>query len=239
MKQIVYRSLFLLVALAAFSSADAQDTLPRFTLRDAGNNRIIIGWVNPFPAISQISVQRSFDSLKNYKTILTVADPKAVQNGFADTKAPNDHMFYRLFYVIEGGSFYFTKAMKPDTSRAATGFNLPRVPIYGAPVRTNGTDTLIDKAKPAIRKPEWTPSYYVYTNKDGYVYINLPDADEEKYSLRFFEEDDSPLFELKSVKEKGLILDKSNFVHAGWFNFELYNGDRLVERNKFYLSRAF
>ncbi|MDB5253376.1 MAG: hypothetical protein JWP27_2545 [Flaviaesturariibacter sp.] len=237
MKQIVYRSLFLLGLLATLS-AEAQDTLPRFTLRNAGNNRIIVGWVNPFPNISQISVQRSFDSLRNYKTILTVADPKAVQNGFADTKAPNDHMFYRLFYVIEGGSFFFTKAMKPDTSRASAGLNLPRVSINGVPVRGNGTDTLAEKPKP-VRRPEWTPSYYVYTNKDGYVYINLPDADEEKYSLRFFEEDNSPLFELKSVKEKGLILDKANFVHAGWFLFELYNGDKLVERNKFYLSKAF
>ncbi|MCW3073809.1 MAG: hypothetical protein JWP69_878 [Flaviaesturariibacter sp.] len=215
----------------------AQDTLPRFTVRNAGNNRTIIGWVNTIPNITQISIQRSFDSLKDYKTILTVADPKAVQNGFADTKAPNDHMFYRLFYVIQGGSFYFTKAQKPDTSRAS----LPAGsrPVIGG-IYPNGqsTDTLIDRHKP-VKRPDWEPSYYVYTNKEGYVYINLPDADEEKYSIKFFEEDNSPLFELKPIKEKGLILDKANFVHAGWFQFELYNGEKLVERNKFYLSKAF
>ena len=230
MKRAILPLFLLLFSL----SLTAQDTLPKFSVRAAGNNRVIIGWVNPFPNISQISIQRSFDSLRNYKTILTVADPKAVQNGFADTKAPNDHMFYRLFYVVEGGSFYFTKAMRPDTSKQGIA-SYPK-PVIGG-VSPNGTDTLIEKPKP--KRPDWVPSYYVYTNKDGYVYINLPDAAEEKYSIKFFEEDNTPLFELKPIRETGLTLDKANFVHAGWFQFELYNGDKLMERNKFYLSKAF
>jgi hypothetical protein len=223
----------LFIFLFVFSAAKAQDTLPKFSLRNAGNNRVIIGWVNPFPNINQISIQRSFDSLKNYKSILTVTDPKAVQNGFADTKAPNDHMFYRIFYVLNGGSFYFTAAKKPDTVTVN---------------RSNGQVSVIpdqqhDKAdssgvvKPV--KPEFVPSYFVYTNKDGYVFINLPDADEKKYSLKIFEEDDTPLFEIKSIKEKALTLDKSNFYHAGWFHFELYNGEKLVEKSKFYVPKPF
>ncbi|MDB5195790.1 MAG: hypothetical protein JWP88_160 [Flaviaesturariibacter sp.] len=236
MKRAGYAFLFLYSLFFATLSSSAQDTLPKFMVRNAGNNRIIVGWVNPFPTISQISIQRSFDSLKNYKTISTAADPKAIQNGFTDTKAPNDHMFYRLFYVLEGGSFFFTKPLKPDTSRSNLS-NFPK-PVIGG-IDPNRSDTLVNKQKPVIKRPDWEPSYYVYTNKDGYVFINLPNADQERYSIKFFEEDNSPLFELKSVKEKGLILDKANFIHAGWFNFELYNGEKLVERNKFYLSKAF
>ena len=108
MKQLI-PFLFFSFLSCATSSVFAQDTLPKFSVRNAGNNRIIIGWVNQFPNIRQISIQRSFDSLKNYKTILSVADAKAVQNGFADTKAPNDHMFYRLFYAMEGGAFFLQK----------------------------------------------------------------------------------------------------------------------------------
>lgn len=212
------------------SSARAQDTLPNFSLRNAGNNRVIIGWVNPFGNVNQISIQRSFDSLKNYKTILTVTDPKAVQNGFADTKAPNDHMFYRIFYVIQGGSFYFTNAKKPDTLSLARSDNPGQQP-------TNKSDTAIT-VKPPV-KPGFVPSFFVYTNKDGYVFINLPDADEKKYSLKVFEEDETPLFEIKPIKEKALTLDKANFYHAGWFMFELYNGDKLVEKSKFYLPKVF
>ena len=201
-----------------------QDTLPNFSLRNIGNNKIIIGWVNQIPNVSQISIQRSHDSLRNYKTILSVADPKAIQNGFADTKAPNDHMYYRLFYVIEGGLFYFTEAKQPylDTARKQTV-----------------TLTEVKPIEVTQRPQPFVPSYYVYTNKDGYVYINLPDALKKKYSVKFFEEDDTFLFEIKNIRETSLTLDKSNFHHGGWFRFELYNEDDLVERHRFYLAKDF
>ena len=90
---------FLLLLLFVYSlagSSMAQDTLPKFSLINAGNNRIIIGWVNTLPNVKQISIQRSYDSLNGYISILTVADPTTVQNGYLDARAPNDHMFYRL-----------------------------------------------------------------------------------------------------------------------------------------------
>jgi hypothetical protein len=79
----------------------------------------------------------------------------------------------------------------------------------------------------------------VYTNREGYVFINLPDAEGKKYNIKFFDGDNSLLFEIKNVKEKALTLDKANFLHAGWFNFELYNDEKLIEKNKFYLPKAF
>jgi hypothetical protein len=226
---------FFLLFIITSVVAGAQDTLPKFTLRNAGNNRIIIGWVNPFANVSQISIQRSFDSLKNFKSILTVADPHAVQNGFADTKAPNDKMFYRIFYVMEGGSFFFTASKKPDS--VLNNMSRANGPFIPGQDYKGKMDSLTGVRPP--RKPEFTPSFYVYTNKDGYVFINLPDADEKKYSLKIFEEDESPLFEIKSIKEKALTLDKANFFHAGWFLFELYNGEKLVEKSKFYVPKAF
>ncbi|HEY0750232.1 MAG TPA: hypothetical protein VGD26_03705 [Chitinophagaceae bacterium] len=222
MIRILLCTLFIGLGVTAIS----QDTLPKFSVRNIGNNRIIIGWVNQIPNVSQISIQRSHDSLRNYKTILSVADPKAIQNGFADSKAPNDHMYYRLFYVIEGGLFYFTEAKQPylDTARKQT--------------------VAITEVKPVEvetqQKPQpFVPSYYVYTNKDGYVYINLPDALKKKYSVKFFEEDDTFLFEIKNIRETALTLDKSNFHHGGWFRFELYNENDLVERHRFYLAKDF
>jgi hypothetical protein len=219
--RLIWFVAFLLLSAASV----AQDTLPRFSVRNIGNNRIILGWTNQFPTIKQISIQRSHDSLRNYKTILSVADPKAVTNGYADTKAPNDHMFYRLFYVLEGGTFYFTEAKRPklDTAKAVV-----------AVVEPPKADT------PVAEKPKgFVPSSFVFTNRNGYVHINLPDANKKDYSIKFFEEDDSFLFELKNIKEKAMILDKANFVHAGWFIFELYNDEKLVERHKFYLPKDF
>jgi hypothetical protein len=218
---------FALASIACF----AQDTLPKFSVTNAGPNRNIIGWVNNYGLVKQISVQRSFDSLTNFKTILSVTDPNTRQNGFADTKAPIAQMFYRLFVVLGPGQFFFTVSKKPEID----SFRLTK----------NG---LIDKTrdsvsigiKPGIpRRNDFIPSFYVYTNKDGYLFINLPDAEKKKYHIRFYEEDDTFLFELKNIKEPALTLDKTNFMHAGWFKFELYNDEKLVEKNKFYLAKEF
>jgi hypothetical protein len=222
-----YYPIFLLFFLILVSGAFAQDTLPRFTVRNAGNNRIIIGWINNYAVTKQISIQRSFDSLKNYKTILSVTDPSALQNGFADTKAPNDHMFYRLFINLDQGQFFFTAAKKPSSDTT----QITDVPV----VKDNGWI----ESKQAAKRPDFVPSFYVYTNKDGYVFINLPDADRKKYRIKFFEEGDGLLFELKNIKDPALTLDKANFIHSGWFTFELYNEDKLIEKNKFYLSKDF
>lgn len=213
--------------------AQSQDTLPKFSLKNVGNNRIIVGWINKYERVKQISIQRGFDSLGAYKTVLSVVDPSAQQNGFVDTKAPNNHMFYRLFIVFEGGNYIFTAAKKPvlDTASIAK-------PVI--PTDKVADSTQVVKTEPVIpKKPDWVPSIYVYTNKDGYVFVNLPDANQRKYSLKFFEENGDPIFELNNIKDPALTLDKANFYHAGWFNFELYRDEKLVEKNKFYLARAF
>jgi len=223
---------FLLLLAAAFAALHAQDTLPKFKLTNVGNNRIIVGWTNTFETIKQISIQRSFDSLQGYKSILTVADPTTQQNGYVDTKATNDHMFYRLYILLDKGVYIFSEAKKPV--RDTTSF----FPTNG---NYTGGDPLTDpnfgsKGRP----PGFIPSLYVFTHRDGNVQINLPAKDKpKKYSIKFYEEDKEFLFELKDIKERTVKLDKTIFYHAGWFLFELYDDDRLVEMHKFYLDKDF
>jgi hypothetical protein len=210
----------------------AQDTLPKFSVTNLGNDHIVVGWVNNYPLVKQISIQSSHDSLTNYKTIMSVTDPNARENGYADTKAPNDHMFYRLFVVLDKGEFYFTATKKPvpDTIKMSRSLMIEKS------ARDSGKVGI----KPVTgKKPDFIPSFYVYINKDGYVFVNLPDAERRKYHIRFYEDDDSFLFEIRNIHEPSLTLDKSNFMHAGWFHFELYNDDKLVEKNKFYLAKEF
>jgi hypothetical protein len=229
MKQIV--RCFIVAAIIFLSqSVQAQDTLPKFSVRNLGKNRIVIGWVNNYPVVKQISIQRSRDSLKNFTTILSVTDPTAITNGFADKTAPNDSMFYRLFVNVDKGVFYFTEAKKPISDSMKTVTN---------PVIEKIKDTINTTRQPVIKKPDFVPSFYVYTRKDGYVFLNLPDAQRKNYHIKFYEEDDSFLFELKNLKEAALTLDKANFIHSGWFKFELYADDKLLEKNKFYLPREY
>jgi hypothetical protein len=228
-----FYSFILVFGLAAIcTSASGQDTLPKFSARNVGKNRIIIGWENNYDLVKQISIQSSHDSLNNFKTIMSVTDPNAKQNGFADTKAPNDHMYYRLFVVLDKGQFYFTPSKRPVPDTATVVKN----PVVE---RIKDTISTIVKQPPVTKNSGYVPSFYVYTNKDGYVFINLPDADKKKYHIKFFEEDDNLLFEIKNIKDAALTLDKTNFLHAGWFKFELYNDEKLVEKNKFYLAKEF
>jgi hypothetical protein len=226
--------LFQVLMIVSMLASAQTDTLPGFTVTNAGNNRFIVGWVNNYGMVKQISIQRSHDSLKDFKTILSMADPNARQNGFVDSKAPNDHMYYRLFVVLDKGQYFFTEAKQPFLDTATNGRLTKNSMIE------NTRDSLAITLKPVVpKKPEFVPSFYVYTNRDGYVFINLPDAARKKYRIRFFEEDDSFLFEIKTIREPALTLDKTNFLHAGWFKFELYDEEKLVEKNKFYLAREF
>lgn len=254
---LVFLPLFLVACLL-----HAQDTLPKFSVRNAGNNRIIISWNNNFKNIKQLSIQRSFDSLNNYKTILTVPDPTTPQNGYLDSKATNDHMFYRLYILLDKGMYIFSDTKRPfvDTSKRSqptltkeqpaineqqimvdTMGKLVRIKIGDKFEVIPAKDTagaLDINLKNKIKPDAFTPSPYVSTFKNGYVHVSLPE-EEKKYNIKFFEDDGTFLFELKDIKEKSFSIDKSNFYHAGWFRFELYGDGKLIEKHKFYLEREF
>ena len=298
----------LVILVLVMNQASGQDTLPKFSVSTRGNNKIIIGWFNEYPKVSQISIQRSLDSTRNFKTILTVPDPSIPQNGFVDTKAPSNFMFYRLFIVLDSGKYLFTKSTRPkwDTTKQVVQTPI-KPPVPNKQVQIAATlnekdrqelketlqgiqkdeekpveevkpeklftikkrdtilftvsesnfkafrdslvyktkDTLVFKnidtilIKPFVPKEVYKPSIFVYTSKDGNISIVLPDAMVKAYSIKFFEEDNSPLFEVKQIKEASLVLDKANFLRSGWFRFELYEDGKLKEKNKFFIPKDF
>lgn len=91
--------------------------------------------------------------------------------------------------------------------------------------------------RPFVPRYVWKPSDYIFTNNKGYVTILLPLVKQHTYSVIFYEEDGSELFRIKNLKEQELILDKTDFVHAGWFYFSLFENEKLKEKNKFFLPR--
>jgi hypothetical protein len=81
------------------------------------------------------------------------------------------------------------------------------------------------------------PSLHIYTNKLNVVVINLQNTANKKYGLKFFDEKEKQVFEIKLVPDDYLFIEKSNFVHPGWFNFELYEDGVLIEKNKVFLAK--
>ncbi len=295
----------ILFLLAGITQSFAQDTLPGFSALTRGNDKVIISWTNKYPVTTQISIQRSKDSTKNFKTILTVPDPKVLQNGFVDAKADTSFMFYRLFIVLDSGKYIHTKSKRPvlDTAHkvvsepiAENNDSKQRVVVAetvpakeAALIKESIKEAAKDKPLPApekfiivkrhdsiinqVREKEfkrfrdsivhrtkdtiafasvdtilikpyippvvYRPSKFVYTEKDGNVAITLPEAGAKKYSVKFFDEEENAMFEIKEVKESSVILDKTNFLRSGWFRFELYEDGKLKEKHKFFIPKDF
>jgi hypothetical protein len=278
--------LLLISILAGFSfHADSQDTLPKFTVLNKGNERIVVSWTNPYDQrIRQLSIQRSFDSLKAYKTILTVPDPTVLQNGYVDSKATNDHMFYRLYILLDSGKYIFSASKRPVLDTAVS--KVPDLPVmlprdtrgdetknttgvlermiyvkkrdsiigvipekslktYREYLQSTTKDTIAMKSpdtlliRPFVPKEFYRPSKFVYTEKDGNIRISLADAATKKYSLKFFDESNVEIFEIDKIREPILILDKTNFLHSGWFNFEIYDDGKLKEKHRLFVPKDF
>lgn len=257
-------------------SARAQDTLPNFSIQNLGQNRMRISWINPYETTTQLNVQRSTDSIKNFRTILSVQSPQLPQNGFIDTRPGNDKMYYRLFYVLEGGSYFFSKPRK-----AAQGFESAPLPPPTADASGNTNNELLKIVKIKLQDsliaaipyaqyrrfrdsiiyttkdslfaindqevvlkrfvsvPSWKPSIYIFTNREGYVTMHLPDAKEKAYRVHIYDTDGRVLFKINHIKEPELTLDKTDFMHSGWFSFDLFENEKVVEHNKFYIPKEF
>ena len=278
------RKIILPVILLYFLQLSAQDSLPDFSVVNKGSNRIVVSWNNKYLLTRQITIQRSADSLINFKSIVTVPDPMNRQNGYLDTKAPGDKMFYRLYILVDGSYFVYSKAKRPAADSQVVKSNPVMVAVPEKKIALPAPDSIVikvinkivsqnipdsiftteeivllnkyknnklDRLPDSISrkidagiklkdKPELIlPMYRIVANKDGLVQITLNDFQQKKYSIRFFEDDDIFLFEIKTIKEASLLLDKSNFYHAGWFKSELYENGKLAEKNRFFIPKDF
>jgi hypothetical protein len=147
-----------------------------------------------------------------------VLDVKNKRNGFVDSKPKNPNMFYRVFLSFEGGTYIFSQSYRPviDSSKAIND---------------------LKDFKQAVVNTWFVPSKMIYTGRDNNVIIALPNAPKKKYVIKFFEENGTPAFELNKITEPYLTLERVNFVHAGIFNFEIFEDGILIEKHKVYIAK--
>ncbi len=231
---------FLCLALTASSVLVAQkDTLPKFTAV-VKDGVITINWLNSFKNVSQLNIQRSKDSLKNFSTIHSLPQPNIKSYSYTDKTAKNDSGYYRIFILFEGSSYIFTPSKKlfRDTTKAIVEVVPP--PVKVAEEKPKEKVKQEEKHKePPPPKPVWVPSVFVFTGNEGNPVIKLPDVANKKYSIKFLKEDGSLLFMIPQVKENYLTLDKVNFLKSGWYYFELMEDGKLKEKNKFLITRDY
>lgn len=286
--------LMMIMALPAWMYAQKQ---VEFKAEDFGNNRIRIAWKNTVGDYCvQLMVQRSYDSLRNFKTVFATESPQLPENGVIDNLPYNARWYYRIFFVLADNSYYFTASQRPSPKtvpavkeetaeqpadetadilqpgdKIEKEINKPVVPseppryitihlkdtattklIY--PEYKKFRDSLMRKTKDTlftVAEDEYeihyfdpwsvfVPSKYVLNNNDGFIQIKLPDASSKNYKIVFYENDGkTKLFTIGRITDTLLILDKTNFMHSGWFKFELFEDDKLKEKNKILLQKDF
>jgi hypothetical protein len=240
------KPIFLLMALStlALCTHAQNDTLPKFTAKKK-SGVITISWINTFKNASQINIQRSKDSNRNFVTIHSTPNPNTKTYAYVDKTAKNDSGYYRVFVLFEGTNYIFTKSKKAFEDSVVVVVK-PQVEINGTgPAGLKGKENKTgDKiaAPPPTNAPvkkAWEPSVYVFTGDDGNVAIRLPDAAVKKYAITFLKEEGRPVFVIQHVKEPVLSLDKATFLKSGWYYFELREDGKVKERNKFLITRDY
>lgn len=149
---------FLLISIFFTTFLQAQDTLPHFSATARGPGKILISWHNNYSVVSQISIQRSTDSTKNFTTLITVPDPKLPENGAMDSKAPHPNFYYRLFIVLDNGKYLFTPSRRPrsntgESTAAAKSEDDETTLSKMAGTRVLYVNPATDKEKARIKSP--------------------------------------------------------------------------------------
>lgn len=126
--------LILLLCCFPATMLQAQDTLPSFSAVRKPGNKVLISWTNPYGKnIRQLSIQRSNDSARLFKSIVSIPDPVVLKNGYVDAKSPDTSQYYRLYILLDSGRYVFSK------SRRAVKYVAP------------------PPAPPVVKKPEGKP----------------------------------------------------------------------------------
>jgi len=116
MIQKKYGLLILICCISA--TLFAQPALPDFNIMKGPKQHTIISWKNNFgDNLTVLNIQRSTDSVKGFRTVYSVNNLTLTANAYTDNKPAPGADYYRMYYMLKNGSYYFTKAKK-----IATGF---------------------------------------------------------------------------------------------------------------------
>lgn len=218
MRKILFFLFFF--STAFFYRSFAQNALPHISLKNY-NGKIIISWLNQYHKVAKsVYIQCSYDSLRDFSTIASMLYPENIENGYVDNKPPYKNTYYRVFVAFAGGSYVFSEVKNSGKSE----------PLY----ELNSGDSIAMALLKPIIKPH---NNHIYIGRENNVIIELPDAEIKKYSIKFYDDSIQPIFELHKLAESFLTLEKVNFLHAGWYYYEIYENGKLVEKDKFYLPK--
>ena len=112
------KSVLFIILVFISAAVIAQPALPEFSIIKGPKNHTIISWRNNFgDQLTVLTIQRSADSVRNFRTIYSVNNLSLQANAYTDNKPMPGEEYYRMYYMLKNGTYNFTKA-----KRVTTGF---------------------------------------------------------------------------------------------------------------------
>lgn len=134
------RRFILIVFFLPVNFLFAQNTLPDFSIVKNSKNENVISWRNPFGSgLVQLTVQRSTDTVKNFKTVSSAEMPSAANGSYSEPSTGK--YYYRIAYMLSDGK-YFTTPPKTVASGWETPGLLSYLASYDTIVVSNGSARL-------------------------------------------------------------------------------------------------
>lgn len=175
---------------------------------------------HPMPGANWYRLQIVFGSDLEWKSNRIKLFVDSAQLLAAAVVAPNDSLQKLASKVKFTDTVNVVSSAKPETIANATKPVTSTKPVLSVNIpEATGVDPLA-----------YIKSQYVFTNPfTGHINVEIKDAREHRYSLKFFDGKDNQVLELPRIPESAVILDKRNFQHKGLFKFDLYKNREKLE----------
>lgn len=228
MKRFFSYILFTLLSYCALAQEAEIPALPSLKIETKeGYN--FLSWVNTYDGLKSVQIQRSADSVLNFVTIGNIAKPVSGVQRFTDKTPMLGKNYYKVRVLFQSELEWFSNTYKVILDSATIAASRQQALLTGSTKATStGREEEIESKEP--KGFYYEPSTQVYTNPyTGHVVISLNDANEKRYSLRFYNPEKEEVLYISRIKKTHIILDKYNFNARGTYQFKLFDGDTVKE----------
>ena len=171
----MFKKLFnILLFVIITESAFAQNPLPDFSIEKNNKNENVISWRNPFSSsLIQLVVQRSMDSVKNFRSVHASENPAQATGLYSEVAGSK--YYYKIFYMLQDGSYYTTA-----TKTVASGFetaglisylnNYDTIVVASSGTRTNYLKNNFNRLRDSVINNTADSLVYISGNVVNYVH---------------------------------------------------------------------
>ncbi len=224
------------------AEAEGTTLLPDLTISFSEEEGVLLSWYNQYDYIKGIAVQRSNDSVKNYKTIAYIEKNASGKGVYLDQKFQNGNNYYRLLVVFSSDlNWYSNMAKMHVDSQSFVKFYGSHI-VNTSPVNEKPSDSLdnipepvpVNYSDPRLPNFQFRPSQSVYYDLfDKQIHVNLtPNKDFFNFYSIVFKNpmNKKTLLKINKLPKEKLLIDARNLNREGLFEFEVYKADKLMDR---------